>query len=48
MYTVSKLRAFTYKENVRSIGALDSAGFVKIEEYGEDGKLSGYLAGELY
>lgn len=41
-YTVSKLCAFTYKENKRSIGALERAGFKKIEEFEEDGVLSCY------
>lgn len=41
-YAVSKLCAFTYKDNKRSIGVLESAGFKKIEEFEEDGVLSCY------
>lgn len=41
-YTVTKLCAFTYKENSRSISALESAGFHMVEEFEEDGVLSCY------
>lgn len=42
MYNISKLCAFTYKENTRSIGVMESAGFHMIEEFEEDGVLSCY------
>lgn len=41
-YNVSKLCAFTYKNNVRSKGALESVGFRMIEEFEEDGVPSCY------
>ena len=41
-YAVNKLCAFTYKDNKRSMGALESAGFKKIEEFEEEGVLSCY------
>lgn len=41
-YAINKLCAFTYKDNKRSIGALESVGFKKIEEVEEDGVFSCY------
>ena len=41
-YNISKLCAFTFSTNKRSIGALESVGFKKIEEFEEDGVLSYY------
>lgn len=41
-YNIDKLCAFTYGTNQRSIGALESVGFKKIEEFMEDGVLSYY------
>lgn len=45
-YAICKLCAFTYKHNERSISALESLGFKKIEEFEENGILSCYY--ELY
>lgn len=41
-YHIGKICAFTYSTNKRSIGALESAGYKKIEEFEEDGVLSYY------
>lgn len=41
-YTVSKLCAFTYKHNKRSIATLESLGFKKLEEFEENGITSCY------
>ena len=41
-YAVNELCAFTYKDNKRSIGSLESAGFKKIEDFLDDGVLSCY------
>ncbi|QUH20368.1 GNAT family N-acetyltransferase [Alkaliphilus sp. B6464] len=41
-YAISKLCAFTYKSNKKSIGMLESVGFKKIEDFEEDGVISCY------
>lgn len=41
-YNVSKLCAFTYKNNTRSKGVLESVGFRMLEEFEEDGVPSYY------
>ena len=41
-YQIDKLCAFTYSANTRSIGALESVGFRRIEEFVEDGVPSCY------
>ena len=41
-YGIPKLCAFTYSTNQRSIGALESVGFKRMEEFTEDGVLSYY------
>ncbi|MBL4936843.1 GNAT family N-acetyltransferase [Clostridium sp. YIM B02515] len=41
-YAVSRLCAFTYKDNKRSIATLESAGFKKLEEFKENGIISCY------
>lgn len=47
-YAINKLCAFTYKDNKRSIGPLESAGFKKIEDFVEDGVLSCYYELSVY
>lgn len=42
-YRIEKIGAFTYADNVGSIGALKKAGFAKLEEFTENGRLSNYL-----
>ncbi len=41
-YRIDKLCAFTYRANTRSMGALESVGFRRIEEFEEDGVPSCY------
>lgn len=42
-YSINKLCAFTYKNNMRSISILENIGFINIEDFEDDGIASCYF-----